>query len=147
MARFAKGHSGNPSGKPKGAKDKRTELRRLLAPHATVVVKKLVEKAVAGDLAAMRLYLDRVMPPLRPRDAPVPISLVGDTPAAQGRSVFAALAAGDVTLDEANDLLGAVATQAKLLEAEEFQRQMLERMNALEEQVSGGKPLLRRQPA
>jgi hypothetical protein len=38
--RFQKGHSGNRAGKPKGAKDKRTELRALLQPHAEALVQK-----------------------------------------------------------------------------------------------------------
>ena len=50
MATFKKGQSGNPAGKPKGAKDKRTELRELLKPHAEKLVKKAVDMALAGDV-------------------------------------------------------------------------------------------------
>jgi hypothetical protein len=62
---FTKGQSGNPAGKPKGAKDKRTELRALLRPHAEDLVAKAVELAKAGDTTALRICIDRLIPPIR----------------------------------------------------------------------------------
>src|SRR4051812_21410410 len=65
---FKKGRSGNPRGKPKGAKDKRTALRGLLQPHERELVQKAVDLALAGDTTALRMCMDRLMPPLRARD-------------------------------------------------------------------------------
>jgi hypothetical protein len=62
---FKPGVSGNPSGKPKGAKDKRTALRQLLVPHQENLVNTLIDFAQAGDMTAMRIVMDRMMPPLR----------------------------------------------------------------------------------
>jgi hypothetical protein len=62
MAQFQAGQSGNPRGKPRGAKDKRTGLRALLQPHADALVKKAVDLALGGDTAALRLCLDRLAP-------------------------------------------------------------------------------------
>ena len=60
---FKKGQSGNLAGKPKGAKDKRTEFRELLRSHAPELIKKVIEQALNGDLTAMKLRLDRIIPP------------------------------------------------------------------------------------
>lgn len=62
---FQRGKSGNPAGRPKGSKDKRTELRALLEPHAPALVQKAVEQALDGDTAALKLCLDRLIPPVR----------------------------------------------------------------------------------
>ena len=59
MAKFAKGQTGNPAGKPKGAKDKRTELRALLDPHKEALAAKGVELALGGDTTALRSCIDR----------------------------------------------------------------------------------------
>jgi hypothetical protein len=45
----------------------------LMADDAEGVVRKVVEAAVAGDMTAARLILDRIAPPRRGR--PVPIAL------------------------------------------------------------------------
>lgn len=66
---FEKGVSGNPNGRPKGSGDKRTELRSLLDPHAPELVKTVVEKALSGDMTAMRLCLDRCIPSYKNIDA------------------------------------------------------------------------------
>ena len=65
---FKPGQSGNPAGRPKGSPDKRSELRALLDPHAPELVKKAVEKALEGDMAALRLCLDRCIPAYRSVD-------------------------------------------------------------------------------
>lgn len=62
---FKKGQSGNPQGRPAGTGDKRRELRALLEPHAPALIEKAVELALAGDITALRLCLDRIIPPMR----------------------------------------------------------------------------------
>lgn len=62
---FKAGKSGNPGGRPKGIADKRTELRALLQPHAGELVKKAVELAKAGDVSALRICIDRLIPPAK----------------------------------------------------------------------------------
>jgi len=64
MAKFTKGKSGNPTGRPKGVIDKRTALNGLLMPHAESLIKKVVELALLGDTQALRLCLDRLIPKL-----------------------------------------------------------------------------------
>jgi hypothetical protein len=65
---FEAGHSGNPNGRPKGARNKATVMvEQLLDGELDALVRKLIEKAKAGDIAALRLCLDRLLPPRRDR--------------------------------------------------------------------------------
>src|SRR6516165_2074446 len=65
---FETGHSGNPNGRPKGARNKATVMvEQLLDGELDALVRKLIEKAKAGDIAALRLCLDRLLPPRRDR--------------------------------------------------------------------------------
>jgi hypothetical protein len=128
--RYKKGRSGNPAGRPPGIADKRTELRALLAPHADALVKKVVALALEGDTTALRLCLDRLIPPAKPRDLPVKLSGLGETLADQGRRILGAAADGDITPDEAGALMQAIAAQGRLVEIYELER----RIAALEDQ-------------
>jgi hypothetical protein len=59
---FKKGKSGNPSGRKKGCLNKRTELIKLLDPHAESLIARLIELAQGGDIAALRLCIERILP-------------------------------------------------------------------------------------
>jgi len=61
--RFKPGASGNPAGRPKGAKNKTTLLaEEAMEEKVGAVVDKLMERALAGSTAAIRQVLDRTMP-------------------------------------------------------------------------------------
>jgi hypothetical protein len=58
--RFKPGQSGNPAGKPKGARHKTTlAMEALLEGEAEGPTRKAVEMALAGDTTAMRLCFER----------------------------------------------------------------------------------------
>ena len=66
--RFQKGRSGNPAGKPKGARHRATlAAEALLDGEAEELTRKAVELALAGDVIALRLCLDRILSPRRER--------------------------------------------------------------------------------
>ena len=72
--RFEPGQSGNPSGRPKGSRNKATlAVETLLDGEAEVITRKAIELAKKGDLVAIRLCLDRIAPPRK--DRPIPFSL------------------------------------------------------------------------
>jgi hypothetical protein len=55
MAKFQKGQSGNPSGKPKGAKNRTTVLfERLVDENAQPLIEKAIELAKAWGRAIAR---------------------------------------------------------------------------------------------
>ena len=63
---FRKGTSGNPAGKPKGTRNKATVLLEAISDDdLSAIVKELVTKAKSGDLTAIKILLDRLIPPLR----------------------------------------------------------------------------------
>lgn len=60
---FKPGQSGNPSGRPKGARNKTTlAVEKLLDGEAKTITKKCIEFAKKGDITCMRIVLDRVAP-------------------------------------------------------------------------------------
>src|SRR5258706_6899922 len=65
---FEPGQSGNPSGRPKGARNKTTiAVEALLDNEAEALTRKVIELALAGNMAAIRLCFERLLPPRRDR--------------------------------------------------------------------------------
>jgi hypothetical protein len=72
--RFVAGTSGNPKGKPKGARHRATRaVEALLEGEADALTRKAIELALEGDTTALRLCLERIAP--AKKDAPVRIDL------------------------------------------------------------------------
>lgn len=59
---FTKGQSGNPKGRRKGVPNRRTELAKMLDPHAETLIAKMIELALEGDVIALRLCMERLIP-------------------------------------------------------------------------------------
>lgn len=55
--------SPNPQGRPKSPKG---ELRRALSEHGASIVNQVVEAALAGDMTACEMLLDRIAPAKEP---------------------------------------------------------------------------------
>jgi hypothetical protein len=128
--RFAKGTSGNPKGRARSSLASR--VRDRVAGHLDGLVDTLVEKALAGDVAAARVVLERVAPSLRAEEAPVVLNLPADADlAATGRAVLAQAAAGELSPTQAGALLSGLGTLAKVVEVDEI----LRRVEALEERA------------
>ncbi|MBA3493043.1 MAG: hypothetical protein H0T87_02670 [Gammaproteobacteria bacterium] len=64
---FKKGESGNPRGRPKGARDRRSTLRYGLLKEVPAILKTLAKAAKGGDIQSAKLILERTLPPLRAR--------------------------------------------------------------------------------
>jgi hypothetical protein len=118
--RFEPGQSGNPAGRPKGARHKVTRaVEALLDGQAEALTQKVVELALQGDGPALRLCLDRIAPPRK--DAPVSFDLpavksAGDAVAASS-ALLDAVAAGEVTPDEAGRVMALLSAHKALVEA------------------------------
>ena len=101
---FVKGQSGNPKGKPKGARNRATlAAEALLDGEAEALTRKCIELGLAGDPTALRLCMERLVPARRERPlsfALPPVASVEDTNEAIG-GVLTALAEGLVSLTEA----------------------------------------------
>jgi Family of unknown function (DUF5681) len=83
---FKVGQSGNPSGRPKGARNKTTiAIDALLENEAEALTRKVIELALDGNVLALRLCVERLTPPRRAQgvafDLPK-IEFIADAPAA-----------------------------------------------------------------
>jgi hypothetical protein len=125
MARYKPGQSGNPSGRPKGS-GKSAKLRALLEPHAPELVQKAMELALEGDTTALRLCLERLVPPLKGRDETIKVQgLQGcSSLVEQGQALIDAMAGGVATPREVATMMQAVAAQAKIIEIEELEKRV-----------------------
>jgi len=66
---FKPGQSGNPAGRPKGSKNKTKLLAEgLIGNSAKKIVKKVIEKALEGNEACLRMCMDRILPAQRAVD-------------------------------------------------------------------------------
>jgi hypothetical protein len=133
--RFKPGQSGNPAGKPKGTRNATTlALETLLDGQATALTQKAIDLALTGDMAALRLCLDRILPPRK--DRPVtftlpPINSAKDA-AATVSAVLAAVATGEITPADAGEISRLIEAYVKAFETAE----LAERLERLERMTS-----------
>ena len=132
---FRRGVSGNPAGRPRGARNRTTRLvEELLDGEAEVLTRKMVELAKSGDANALRWCLDRLAP--RRREAPVQFDLPPVRSAADAvlamEAVLVAVAAGDLTPGEASEISALIETNVKLREIANLEA----RLEALEKQYA-----------
>jgi hypothetical protein len=103
-------------------------LRERLAGDLNQILDNLLAQARAGDLQAVRLVLDRVLPSLRPVEQATELDLPAGGLAAQAQAVVQAAAAGDLAPGQAAQLGAALAGVGKIIETTE----LMARIEALE---------------
>ena len=136
---FEPGQSGNPSGRPKGARNKTTiAVEALLDSEAEALTRKVIELALAGNMAAIRLCFERLLPPRRDRgiafDLPK-IESAADAVAASG-AVLESCAAGTLSPGEAAEVMRSIDIHLRAIEL----RQIEAGMATLEKSQRGAQP-------
>ena len=133
---FQKGQSGNPSGRPRGALNRATVLaQELLSARVESIAGKLIELAEGGDMRAIRVCMDRLMPAIKHQPIAVelpPIETAADSVEAVA-SIAAAVAAGELTAAEAAELAKVIDVYVRALDGKGFD----ERLTKLENEISG----------
>ncbi len=122
--RFQKGQSGNPAGKPKGTRHKATlAAEALFDGEAERLTRTAIDKALEGDATALRLCLERILPPRR--DRPVSFAMPriesADDAAKGMGAILLAVAAGELTPGVGAELSKLVEGFIRTLEAVEIE--------------------------
>ena len=125
---FERGQSGNPKGRPKGSRNAVTLLAEaLLNDEAEAIIRKVVDKALEGDSAAMRLALERVLPAKRQRTVTVDfegeITTAADAARASG-AIVSACVSGEISFDEANQLMALIQAHVTLVQAADLEQRL-----------------------
>lgn len=67
-SKFKRGQSGNPKGKPKGARNKSTlAAEKLLEGSLDRICRRIEEEAINGNMQAAKMVLERFLPPRKDR--------------------------------------------------------------------------------
>jgi hypothetical protein len=131
---FEKGKSGNPAGKPKGARNHvLVALDRIAGEDAEAILNAAITKAKDGDMRAAEVILSRVWPARKGRavalDLPA-VTTAKDLPAALA-AIVAAVADGTLTAEEAQAVAGILEIQRRAIETTELEA----RLTALEAEI------------
>ncbi len=129
MSRWSKGQSGNLAGRPKGARHRATmAAEAVLDGEASALTRKAIEKAKEGNSMALRLCLERILPPRK--DRPVRIDLPRLESASDATAALAMVAAkvaeGEVTPDEGASVNAVIGGYLKAVEITDIERRLEE---------------------
>ena len=134
--RFKKGQSGNPKGRPEGSRSKATLAAEvLLDGEVENLTRKAIDLAKGGDIAALRLCMDRIVPPRK--DRPIRLDLpemetAEDLSKALG-TLVKAMAEGELTPVEAEKTAAVLEIRRRAIETLDHET----RLEELERRANG----------
>jgi hypothetical protein len=123
---FQKGKSGNIAGRPPGTTP-RANFRKLIDPDLPEILKAVVDAAKAGDMAAANIIVNRLIPTIKPSSEDMSIRTTGSL-TQRGEAFISAMSTGKLSPEQATLAMGALATQARLIE----QQDVVARLDQLE---------------
>ncbi len=122
--KFKPGKSGNPSGRPKGSKNK---LKQQLIDNVGGILDAMVAKALEGDAAAAGLVVNRVLPTLRPQSELVQFVLDADQPISkQVEQVLTAISQGEVAADVGRKIVETIQSLAQVRAVEDLEQRIIQ---------------------
>ena len=125
---FAKGVSGNPAGRPQGSRNRSTALRDLISDdQSEAILNTMIKAAMDGNLTAARYLLDRVAPASHSQSIMIDLPPI-ETVEAGAKAIDATLKAvgqGDITLNEAKEIIELIKDRIKLIETVGFEQRLL----------------------
>lgn len=125
--RWKKGESGNPAGRKAGSRNAvSVACDELLEGEAAALTRKAIDKALEGDMNALRLCMDRLTPPRKDRpifielpkvEKPADILLALDI-------ATNAVATGQITPSEGQIIAAMLETKRRAFETEDQERRI-----------------------
>lgn len=125
--KFEKGKSGNPLGRPVGARNRASLMaEKLFSDDLKGVCESVITSAKSGNIQAAKIILDRLLPPRK--DNPISIGLPeirtsSDILTAMG-VVTSAIATGKISPSEGEALARIIEIHTKALELYEFENRL-----------------------
>lgn len=132
---FEPGQSGNPNGRPKGARNRVTRaVEALIDGQGEALGAKAVEKALQGDSTMLRALLSTLVPPRRERMVEFELPKIESAADAVKASsaVIKACAAGELSPHETTEITKLISTHVHVIEVAELEA----RVAALEKKLS-----------
>jgi len=121
MSKFKPGQSGNPAGRKPGTINRQLAALRAAADKVLPLV---VEKALAGDADAQKLILDRALPRVKPMSPAETFTLPEGELLGQVQAVLRQVADGELSPTAAAEVVGMVATAAKVEEVDQLRNEL-----------------------
>jgi hypothetical protein len=138
--RDAKGHwlpgvSGRPTGRKKGERPKASlAVEAMLQGEVQSLTRKAIELALAGDTTALKLCLERLLPPAKGRHVQLDWPAITSAAAAVEAmaQVTEAVGSGEITTDEGAALAAIVEAGRRMVETADLERRIeaLEKVHA-----------------
>jgi hypothetical protein len=125
---------GNP-GRPPGSKNKTTRmLEQLIEGQAEQCVEKLKELALAGDVACLRIIIDRLIPLQKSQPINVGIPPINDSQDVLSviSSVWDAISDGELTPEEATALCMLIDRTVRAIEVNDLSKRLDELESRIE---------------
>jgi hypothetical protein len=127
--KFKPGESGNRAGRPAG-KTAGAKIRAAIEKRKDEILQAVIDAAIAGDMQACKMLLDRITPSLKPVAAQIALPVPeGAGLSEQGAAVVTAALSGQIPPDIGAQLITALAAQSKIIEID----QLIKRVEALEQ--------------
>ena len=125
--KFKPGESGNPSGRPKGARNKSTiAAEALLNGEAETITRRCIDLALEGDSTALRLCLSRILPVKRDRAIELDLPALEDSQDSLRAigTVLEAVGSGTITPNEGQAVASLLETHRRTFEVEELEQRI-----------------------
>lgn len=127
------GESGNPTGRPKGALNKKTLLVEEFEKEGSAIARVVINAAKNGDIHAANIALMRLAPPLKAECRRISITLDTDSSLTeQGKQVLDAIASGTIDPENGRLLIDCIGRFAGLKQIEELEHRLI----SIEEKLS-----------
>ena len=135
---WLKGVSGNPKGTKTGSRHRVTQAaENVLNGESEALSRKLIERALAGDVNALRICMDRILPPRK--DRTIAMKLRGIKRPSDlikiMHQITQAVAKGEISPQEGSQLSNMVEVQRRTLETGDVAK----RLEALEAEKEAGR--------